>query len=75
MNADFLKKATDKIASEKTETPHKISTLSTILLFTARFLAFYGAQWLLLTKFNVIPFNMLETLIIHLGLSSIKKYK
>jgi hypothetical protein len=61
-----------KIAEEKTgdgnERPNHFVFL---LLFVAKFLAFYGALWLTLTKFNYIPFNFLETTVIYLGINAI----
>lgn len=61
-----------KIAEEKSsdsnEQPNRFAFL---LLFVAKFLAFYGALWLVLTKFNYIPFNFLETVVIYLGFMSI----
>ncbi len=61
-----------KIAEEKTgdgnERPKHFSFL---LAFVAQFLAFYGALWLTLTKFNCIPFNFLETFVIYFGLIAV----
>lgn len=61
-----------KIAEEKSgdvsESPTQFIFL---LLFVAKFLAFYGASYLILTKFNYIPFNILETVVIYLGLADI----
>jgi hypothetical protein len=61
-----------KIADEKSgdgdERPNRFSFL---LLFVAKFLAFYGTIWLTLTKFNYTPFNFLETVVIYLGFMSI----
>lgn len=77
MNTDFLKTLKNSKPQEKpqSENTNKSSSLPILLLFIAKYLAFYGAQWVILTKFNVIPFNILETLIIHLGIHSLKNYR
>jgi len=60
-----------KIADEKSgdgnEQPNRFAFL---LLFVAKFLAIYGALWLILTKFNYTPFNFLETSVIYLAFMS-----
>lgn len=61
-----------KIAGEKSVDENEIpNRFSFLLLFVAKFLAFYGTIWLALTKFNYTPFNFLETSVIYLGLMSI----
>ena len=66
---DFEKTNTprQKIAGETEQTNHFVF----LLLFVAKFLAFYGALWLALTKFNYIPFNFLETAVIYIGFIAI----
>lgn len=61
-----------KIADEKTSTDEApVSHFSFLLVFIAKFLIFYGALYLTLTKFNHIPFNFLESLVIYFGLLAV----
>ena len=72
---DFLRK---RLQKEKpgTESPSLDSSkgsnsLSFLLIVIARYFAFYGMQWLILTKMVTAPFSMLETIIIYFGIISI----
>ena len=61
-----------KIADEKTSTDEApVSHFSFLLVFISQFLIFYGAVYLTLTKFNPIPFNFLESLVIYFGLLAV----
>jgi hypothetical protein len=61
-----------KIASEKPEDGiERPNHFAFLLLFIAKFLAFYGALWLTLTKFNYTPFNFLETAVLYIGFGAI----
>lgn len=63
-----------KIQQEKTELTSAdnknpgSSSLAFLLLVLARYFAFYGTQWLILTKFSHVPFTMLETIVIYFGI-------
>ena len=69
---EFLRK---RIQQEKNEGESIESTgsssLSFLLYFIARYFAFYGAQWLVLTKVGTMPFNLLETTIIYFAIIGI----
>ena len=61
-----------KIAEEKSgDSDERPNRFAFLLLFVAKFLAFYGALWLTLNKFNYTPFNFLETTVIYLGFIAI----
>jgi len=65
-----------KIASEKPgDSEDSNNRLSFLLVTTAKFLAFYGALWLLLFKLNYTPFNILETIVIYFGIAALWKRK
>jgi hypothetical protein len=61
-------KIADEKLSDGSERPNHFAFL---LLFVAKFLIFYGALYLTLTKFNKIPFNFLESLVVYFGLLAI----
>jgi hypothetical protein len=72
---DFLRK---RLQQEKTGTESQLTdsakgsnSLSFLLIVIARYFAFYGMQWLILTKMATAPFSMLETIIIYFGIISI----
>jgi len=69
---EFLRKRIqqEKNESDSTETKGS-SALAFLLYFIARYFAFYGAQWLILTKFGNTPFNLLETIIIYFAIVGI----
>lgn len=69
---EFLRKRIqqEKTESESTETKGS-SALAFLLYFIARYFAFYGAQWLILTKYGTVPFNLLETIIIYFAIVGI----
>jgi|LakMenEpi03Aug12_release.lakeMendotaPanAssembly.Ray.scaffolds.fasta_scaffold2457712_1 hypothetical protein len=61
-----------KIADEKTSTNEvPVSRIAFLFVFIAKFLIFYGALYLTLTKFDKIPFNFLESLVVYFGLLAI----
>ena len=76
---DFLRKRIQQEKQESTElteseelTDTKASSSLTFLLyFIARYFAFHGAQWLVLTKGGIAPFNLLETIIIYFAVIGI----
>ena len=57
-----------RLQQEKTDGS---SSLVFLLNFIAKYFAFYGAQWLILTKFKNTPFNLLETIIIYFAVIGI----
>jgi hypothetical protein len=69
---EFLRKKIqlEKNESETGETKGS-SALAFLLYFIARYFAFYGAQWLILNKFETTPFNLLETIIIYFAIIGI----
>lgn len=69
---EFLRKRIqmEKNESENNETKGS-SALAFLLYFIARYFAFYGAQWLVLTKTGTTPFNLIETLIIYFAIIGI----
>lgn len=58
----------NRIQREKGESADVSKTaaanLDFLITFTAKFLAFYGAQWVLLSHFKQTPFNLTETFLI-----------
>ena len=64
-----------RLQQEKTENDFAdskgSSSLVFLLNFIAKYFAFYGAQWLILTKFKNTPFNLLETIIIYFAVIGI----
>jgi len=60
-----------KIAEKKNEDNESPNKLGLLVLSVAKFLAFYGSLWIVLTKFHNTPFNILESLLIYLGIASI----
>jgi hypothetical protein len=59
----------DEASEHAEKTP--VSRVAFLLVFIAKFLIFYGALYLTLTKFNKIPFNFLESLVVYFGLLAI----
>ena len=65
----ITKTMSEEAAEHAEKTP--VSQLAFLLAFIAKFLIFYGALYLTLTKFNKIPFNFLESLVIYFGLLAV----
>jgi hypothetical protein len=55
----------------KNSEPNKDYT--NLLLYAARFFTFYGALWIILNQVGVIPFSLLQTLIIFLATTYLLK--
>jgi len=55
--------------------PVTVDIISIFFLLSIRFLAVYGFQWLLLTKFGYEPFSYLETILIYAGIYSLTNNK
>ena len=67
------KLVTKTMSEEASEHAQKtpVSQVAFLLVFIAKFLIFYGALYLTLAKFNKIPFNFLESLVIYFGLLAV----
>jgi hypothetical protein len=65
----------NRIQREKSESPEPnnnaaLANIDFLIVITAKVLAFYGAQWVLLTHFKQQPFNVIESILIFMTILS-----
>jgi hypothetical protein len=66
-----IQKEKDSFITDNSNTLNYDERFAFLLVFVSRFFAFYGTQWLLMTKLNCIPFTIAESIIIYLGVITI----